>query len=121
MVAYTSELSSRTTPSARHAYRFPSPSPVTSATCSRCVALFEQWLQKSRADLALLTTVLPSGPFPYAGVPWFSTAFGRDAIITSLQTLWIDPSLSRGVLAFLAGTQARETSHFQASAPGKIM
>jgi glycogen debranching enzyme len=82
---------------------------------------FDEWLRKSRADLALLTTDLPTGPFPYAGVPWFSTTFGRDAIITSLQTLWLDPNLSRGVLAFLASTQAHDTSAFQASAPGKIM
>jgi glycogen debranching enzyme len=91
------------------------------ATVRTANMLFDEWLKKSRADLALLTTVLPSGPFPYAGVPWFSTAFGRDAIITSLQTLWLDPSLSRGVLEFLAATQAREISHFQVSAPGKIM
>jgi glycogen debranching enzyme len=83
--------------------------------------LFDEWLERSRADLALLTTQLPSGPFPYAGIPWFSTPFGRDAIITSLQILWLDPSLAKGVLRFLAETQARERSEFQDSAPGKIM
>ena len=83
--------------------------------------LFDAWLERSRADLALLTTELPTGPFPYAGIPWFSTPFGRDAIITSLQILWLDPSLARGVLQFLAGTQAHERSAFQDSAPGKIM
>ncbi|HEY6578911.1 MAG TPA: amylo-alpha-1,6-glucosidase [Rhizomicrobium sp.] len=83
--------------------------------------LFDDWTERSRADLALLTTQLPTGPFPYAGIPWFSTPFGRDAIITSLQILWLDPGLARGVLAFLAQTQARERSDFQDSAPGKIM
>ncbi len=83
--------------------------------------LFDEWLERSRADLALLTTQLPTGPFPYAGIPWFSTPFGRDAIITSLQILWLDPALARGVLAFLAKTQAHERSEFQDSAPGKIM
>lgn len=83
--------------------------------------VFDDWLEQSRADLALLTTELPTGPYPYAGIPWFSTPFGRDAIITSLQILWRDPSLARGVLAFLARHQAIDTSAFRDSAPGKIM
>jgi glycogen debranching enzyme len=83
--------------------------------------LFQGWLDKSRADLALLTTDLPTGPYPYAGIPWFSTPFGRDAVVTSLQTLWLDPALSRGVLAFLARHQAQETSTFRDAEPGKIM
>jgi glycogen debranching enzyme len=83
--------------------------------------VFNDWIEKSRADLALLTTDLKTGPFPYAGIPWFSTPFGRDAIITSLQMLWLDPTLARGVLAFLAANQAKERSAFQDSAPGKIM
>ena len=83
--------------------------------------LFSEWLGKSRADIALLTTDLHTGPYPYAGIPWFSTAFGRDAIITSLQMLWLDPSLAGGVLRFLAANQATETSKFFDSAPGKIM
>jgi len=83
--------------------------------------LFNAWLERSRADLALLTTELPSGPFPYAGIPWFSTPFGRDAVVTALQNLWLDPGLARGVLSFLAETQAKESSSFKDSAPGKIM
>ncbi|WP_349616815.1 amylo-alpha-1,6-glucosidase [Azotobacter salinestris] len=83
--------------------------------------LFQGWLDKSRADLALLTTELPTGPYPYAGIPWFSTPFGRDAIITALQTLWLDPALAQGVLAFLARHQASQTSTFRDSEPGKIM
>ena len=83
--------------------------------------LFNQWLTKSRADLSLLTTPLPTGPYPYAGIPWFSTQFGRDAILTSLQMLWLDPQLASGVLRFLASTQATESSAFRDSEPGKIM
>ena len=82
---------------------------------------FNDWLDQSRADVALLTTDLPTGPYPYAGVPWFSTPFGRDGIITAWQMLWLDPSLARGVLTYLAMRQATEFSAFQDSAPGKIM
>ncbi len=46
--------------------------------------LFNAWLDRSRADIALLVSELRTGPYPYAGIPWFSTPFGRDAIITSL-------------------------------------
>ena len=82
---------------------------------------FGTWLEKSRADLALLTTELPSGPYPFAGIPWFSTPFGRDGVVTALEMLWLDPSLARGVLQFLADTPARTTSAFDDSAPGKIL
>lgn len=82
---------------------------------------FNDWLDQSRADVALLTTDLPTGPYPYAGVPWFSTPFGRDGIITAWQMLWLDPSLAKGVLTYLAKRQATEVSAFQDSAPGKIM
>ncbi|WP_231118151.1 amylo-alpha-1,6-glucosidase [Lysobacter silvisoli] len=83
--------------------------------------LFDEWMRRSRSDLALLTSELSSGPYPYAGIPWFSTPFGRDAVITALQTLWLDPGLARGVLRFLAEHQAQEESAFLDAAPGKIM
>jgi glycogen debranching enzyme len=91
------------------------------ASISTSGRLFDQWIDRSRADLALLTTSLSTGPYPYAGIPWFATPFGRDAIITALQTLWLNPQLAAGVLSFLAATQATEESAFRDSQPGKIM
>jgi glycogen debranching enzyme len=92
-----------------------------SASISTSGRLLNEWIDKSYSDLALLTTALPTGPYPYAGIPWFATQFGRDAIITSLQTLWLNPRLAAGVLRFLASTQAQEESAFRDSQPGKIM
>jgi glycogen debranching enzyme len=83
--------------------------------------LFAAWMRRSRLDIALLTSELATGPYPYAGIPWFSTPFGRDAVVTALQTLWLDPNLARGVLGFLADHQAQEESAFLDAAPGKIM
>ena len=83
--------------------------------------LFGVWVAKSRADLALLTTELPTGPYPYAGIPWFATTFGRDGIVTALQVLWIDPSLARGVLSFLAAHQADAPSAFSDAGTGKVL
>jgi glycogen debranching enzyme/glycosyltransferase involved in cell wall biosynthesis len=83
--------------------------------------IFNDWLVHARSDLALLTTELPTGPYPYAGIPWYSTAFGRDGIISALQTLWLEPVLAKGVLNFLAEHQATEFQPYSDAEPGKIM
>jgi glycogen debranching enzyme len=83
--------------------------------------VFNDWLTRTRADIALLTTDLDTGPYPYAGIPWFSTAFGRDGVISALQMLWLNPALARGVLAFLARHQSTEIFPFSDAEPGKIM
>jgi len=93
----------------------------TYATVESSSERFNQWVRRSAADLRMLVSTTPNGKYPYGGVPWFSTPFGRDGIITALQTLWINPGIARGVLQYLAATQADHTDEFQDAEPGKIL
>ncbi len=77
-------------------------------------------LWRSREDIRILVDDFPSGLFPTAGIPWYAVPFGRDGLITSMQTLGLNPDLARGTLRYLARWQGKAVDPSREEEPGKI-
>ena len=115
---WTGRLFYRRMRTARHALN---ESSARAASVDSSNSVYNEIVRRSVSDLYMLITDTPQGPYPYAGIPWFSTPFGRDGIITALMTLWLDPTIARGVLGFLAATQATKVEPERDAEPGKIL
>ncbi|GIW42161.1 MAG: amylo-alpha-1,6-glucosidase [Candidatus Binatia bacterium] len=82
---------------------------------------FNDWLNRSLEDLALLRKQAEEGTTVYAGIPWFATLFGRDSLITAFEVLAFNPRLAAGTLRVLASMQGKEENPEREEEPGKIL
>jgi glycogen debranching enzyme len=83
--------------------------------------VFNNLMCRCTSDVYMLLARTPQGLYPHAGIPWYSTVFGRDGLISALFMLWVDPSIAKGVLLHLAATQARDRDPTSDAEPGKIL
>src|SRR5207249_5008191 len=84
-------------------------------------------IAQALADIFMLTVAPEPGTphaadrFVYAGIPWFATIFGRDALITAREMLTFAPGLARSVLRTLGALQGSEVNPERDEEPGKII
>jgi glycogen debranching enzyme len=83
--------------------------------------IFNEILKRSLHDLRLLSDRVDTGYLPSAGIPWFSVPFGRDSLITSLQSLCLQPEIAQATLRFLAKHQGEDVNDWRDEQPGKIL
>lgn len=83
--------------------------------------LLNQIIERSFRDLVMLRSNIAGAQFFAAGVPWFATLFGRDSIVTALQTLAYDPTIAEQTLRVLANHQGQQVDDWRDEQPGKIL
>jgi glycogen debranching enzyme len=85
-------------------------------------AQLQRYLDRAILDLRMMQTTSEDGlPAIDAGVPWFSTLFGRDSLITAYQALLVNPELAKGTLTKLAQLQGDKVDDWRDEEPGKIL
>lgn len=82
---------------------------------------FNRVIKRAEQDVYLLRQSFGKGKILSAGVPWFSTLFGRDSIIAASQTLMLDPTIARETLTILAEYQGKEDNEWRDEQRGKIL
>jgi len=94
------------------------------ADCSRWtsnVEVFDKTMSRASDDLRSLYVEADGEEVISAGIPWYSTVFGRDSIITSLETLPLNPRIAVDTLRYLARRQGTREDRYTEEQPGKIM
>ncbi|HEX3236346.1 MAG TPA: glycogen debranching N-terminal domain-containing protein [Gemmatimonadales bacterium] len=82
---------------------------------------FDHLLRRATADLRALYVEVDGDAVISAGIPWYSTIFGRDSVITSLQALPLHPGIAVDTLRYLAGRQGQRVDVYTEEQPGKIL
>ncbi|MEW6541227.1 MAG: glycogen debranching N-terminal domain-containing protein [Bacillota bacterium] len=83
--------------------------------------VFNRMLERYTSDLRALYAAYPDGRIVEAGIPWYAAPFGRDSLITGMQTLILNPDLARDTLRFLGRHQGRTVDERREVQPGKIL
>jgi glycogen debranching enzyme len=83
--------------------------------------LLNRIMDRSLRDLRVLRGSIGGHEFFSAGVPWFATLFGRDSLISALQTLAYAPEMAAHTLRLLASYQASQVDEWRDAQPGKIL
>ena len=83
--------------------------------------LFTRLLERSILDLRTLRSELDGQTYHAAGIPWFATLFGRDSIITAIETVALVPAIAEQTLRVLAQRLGRAIDPFREEEPGKVL
>ncbi|QSV56346.1 MAG: amylo-alpha-1,6-glucosidase [Dolichospermum sp. UKL201] len=84
-------------------------------------SLFNRVISRAEQDIYLLLQSFGKHKTVSAGVPWFSTLFGRDSIITASQTLMLNSKIAKETLILLAEYQGQTDNIWREEEPGKIL